>query len=53
MDPSLKPPVGASEMDGSLEAIESEGDFSLKPPVGSEFDSLKPPVGSEFAEEAN
>ena len=52
MEPSLKPPVGSSELDGALEAGNAEAEFSLKPPVGSEFDSLKPPVGSEF-EEAN
>ena len=54
MDPSLKPPVGASEFDTALEGANSEFDNSLKPPVGGEFaDSLKPPVGSDFAEEAN
>ncbi len=54
MDPSLKPPVGASEIEGGDEAINAEFEFSLKPPVGGEFaDSLKPPVGSDFAEKAN
>lgn len=54
MEHSLKPPVGTSEFEASVDNGETEFEASLKPPVGgAEFNSLKPPVGSDAFEESN